>query len=194
MGHIQRISSRVAPVLGLLIFVGCADVAQMGTPAHRWDHQAAQRGPNGQTWPDWPAVSYQPIPLSPDADKAGQEYAAIVWDDTGIYGLVYGLACPAIEITCTAKDGQGRKLIIDADQVPPPEHRQSLGILRASDADAPHKHLPPALFRYVDRGWLGQAGQCQSEFWLAWSALPNDGHGCKTVMTVAGHKLCFPWR
>lgn len=185
-------------VLGLVLvvslatlFAGCGSGNVDLSSAH-WRGGNDPSAQDTKGWPRWDSAPRKGVKFGersiPEMDRL--EYATFLWDERGLYGMVFAFSFPTIEVAC---EGEAVKAV-EIVAAPGTKARETLGSLHAYQVHAGQRQeLAPSQFRFIDRGWVMKPGQCQSEFFLSWEALGRKGVPRDTVtIRLKGRVLTLP--
>ncbi|MCK4624558.1 MAG: hypothetical protein KAV00_04550 [Phycisphaerae bacterium] len=182
-------------LMGTVSLAGCSAGPVDLTSAY-WDGQTNLPPKAGMNWPNWSMAPARGVRLgvrsSPPGDK--MEYATFLWNETGIYGNMFGFRFRKVSISRTDSDGQQYTVVIDnAAGKPETARYHTLGKIAAweDNGNQGRKPVPAAQFRYVDDGWISKPGQCRTQWWLSWKALGSDGPPVETVTIRLKEKSLF---
>jgi len=167
-------------VLGLLL-AGCAR-GPVDISSAYWAGRHDPKAQGAQGWPLWQKAPQRGVRIGhhsiPEMDRL--EYVAFLWDDTGLYGRVFGFEFPQIDLAPAASD---HSVVIMATT--PARRRQTLGTVGAlKQRKGEGVRLRPEEFRYIARGNVIKPGQCQTEFWVSWKALSPDASPTRITIRV----------
>jgi hypothetical protein len=170
-----------------LVFMGCNQPVDISSAY--WANQGGKVKKHFTDWPDWQNVPHKGVHIGKNESWA-DEYAAFVWDESGIYGKVFAFSFPAIALH------PEREAI--------PEFPPHLLLMATTPNHAFRSHGKVKAFRFKkdkyiaassldfktkDGGCVMKPGQCVTEFWISWDVLNPAGSPVKTSIRVKDRKL-----
>ena len=156
-------------IVALAVFLAGCSPKVVDISSAYWAGRNDPQARDAEGWPRWREAPEEGVNIGafsiPKSDRA--EYVGFLWDETGLYGRVFGFEFPGIEIVTG-----GTQAAVHVFAVGGGWPQRTLGQVEAWRVNAGRRdRLDSSRFRSIDRGWVMKPGQCQSEFWISWQAL-----------------------